>query len=85
MAGMTTTTLSSKGQLVIPTALRRALRLEPGDRLRVSLQDGRLVLEPEQAQPARLMKERGRRVLVAPPSAPAMTTGEVKKLLSDFP
>ncbi|MBI2217043.1 MAG: AbrB/MazE/SpoVT family DNA-binding domain-containing protein [Candidatus Rokubacteria bacterium] len=82
---MTTTTLSSKGQLVIPTALRRALHLKPGARLRVSVERGRLVLEPERAQPARLVKERRRRVLVAPPGAPAMTTAEVKRLLSEFP
>jgi AbrB family looped-hinge helix DNA binding protein len=82
---MPTTTLSSRGQLVIPMAFRRALRLKPGDRLRVSVQGGRLVLEPEHAQPAHLVKERGRRVLVAPRGAPTMTTEEVKKLLADFP
>jgi hypothetical protein len=44
-----------------------------------------LVLAPEHARPARLVQERERPVLVAPPGAPAMTVAEVKKLLSEFP
>jgi AbrB family looped-hinge helix DNA binding protein len=77
--------LSSKGQLVIPRELRQALHLKPGDRLRLSLQDGRLVLEPEPAARARLVKERGRRALVAPSDAPPMTPEVVKRLLAEFP
>lgn len=82
---MVTTKLSSKGQLVIPRELRRALHLRAGDRLRVSLQDGRLILEPEHERSARLVTERGRKLLVAPVDAPPMTAAEVKKLLSEFP
>ena len=82
---MATTRLSSKGQVVIPTAVRRALRLETGDRLRISVEGRRLVIEPEQAESARIVKERGRKVLVAPSGAPAMTTAAVRSLLSDFP
>ncbi len=82
---MLTSTLSSRGQLVIPKVFRRALHLKAGSRLRVSLQDGRLVLEPEHGPTARLVKERGRTLLVAPPGAPVMTTQEVKRLLSEFP
>jgi AbrB family looped-hinge helix DNA binding protein len=82
---MAMTRLSSKGQVVIPTAVRRALRLEAGDRLRITVEGRRLVIEPEEAESARLVKERGRRVLVAPASALAMTTAAVKAVLSDFP
>ena len=82
---MITATLSSKGQLVIPGELRRALHLKAGDRLLLSLQDGRLILEPAHHTRARLVKERGRTVLVAPPDAPAMTTDTVRRLLADFP
>jgi len=85
MAPMATTTLSSKGQLVIPKDVRRALRLRAGSRLQVSLHEGRIILEPERETRARLVTERGRRLLVAPPNAPDMTTEEVRKLLADFP
>ncbi len=40
------TTLSSKGQLVLPKAVREALRLQPGDRLSVQIEQGRIILEP---------------------------------------
>ena len=38
--------LSSKGQLVIPKAIREALRLETGTRLDVQLHEGKIILEP---------------------------------------
>lgn len=38
--------LSSKGQLVIPGGVRRALRLEPGARLNLEVIDRKIVLEP---------------------------------------
>jgi AbrB family looped-hinge helix DNA binding protein len=38
--------LSSKGQLVIPKALRRKLGLQAGTRFEVHSQDGKIVLEP---------------------------------------
>jgi antitoxin PrlF len=40
------TRLSSKGQIVIPKALRQALGLRAGTRFRVSMRSGRIVLEP---------------------------------------
>jgi len=43
--------LSSKGQLVIPKAVRRALGLEAGTRFHVQLKDGKIVLEPVQTSP----------------------------------
>ena len=82
---MITATLSSKGQLVIPGALRRALHLKTGDRLLLTLQDGRVILEPVHHTRARPVKERGRTVLVAPPGAPTMTTDAVRRLLAEFP
>jgi len=40
------TTVSSKGQFVIPSDIRAALRIEPGTRISVALEDFRIVLEP---------------------------------------
>ena len=38
--------LSSKGQLVIPKAIRKALALRTGTRFEVHLEEGRIILEP---------------------------------------
>ncbi|MEO5886783.1 MAG: AbrB/MazE/SpoVT family DNA-binding domain-containing protein [Anaerolineales bacterium] len=38
--------LSSKGQLVIPKAIRESLRLKNGDQFQVRVIDGKIVLEP---------------------------------------
>ena len=49
---MSTTTLTSKGQLTLPKRLRERLSLKPGDRLRVTAdRQGRIVLarEPREA------------------------------------
>jgi AbrB family looped-hinge helix DNA binding protein len=44
--------LSSKGQLVIPGAVRRALRLSPGTELNLEVVDKKIILAPvETASP----------------------------------
>lgn len=43
---MTMVKLSSKGQLVIPRAIRQALGLGPGTQFQVQIEGGRIVLEP---------------------------------------
>lgn len=78
-------TLSTKGQLVIPTRYRKALHLQPGDKVAFRLEGERLVLQREEPAGARLVKKNGRTVLVAPPGAPPMTTETIKALLADFP
>lgn len=40
------TTLSSKGQLVLPSAARRRLRLSHGERLSVEFREGGIFLRP---------------------------------------
>ena len=42
-----TVTLSSKGQLVIPKAIRKALALKPGTRFEVELDGQQIVLKPQ--------------------------------------
>lgn len=43
---MHTASLSSKGQIIIPKVLRNELNLTPGMRFELSIDAGRLVLEP---------------------------------------
>jgi AbrB family looped-hinge helix DNA binding protein len=40
------TRVSTKGQMVIPAAMRRELGIEPGTRVAVRLEGGRLVVDP---------------------------------------
>ncbi len=40
-------TVSSKGQLVIPAAIRQELGIEPGTRVAVRLEGTNVILEPE--------------------------------------
>lgn len=82
---MRTATLSSKGQLVIPTRLRAALHLRAGDRVSLELAGEKLILKRADAARARLIKQRGRNLLVAPPGAPPMNVETVKAILADFP
>jgi len=82
---MNTATLSTKGQLVIPSKIRRALHLQPGDTVKFALEGQRLVIEAAHTARARLVKDRGRMVLEAPAGAPPITTESVKALLADFP
>jgi AbrB family looped-hinge helix DNA binding protein len=39
-------TVSTKGQLVIPSQMRDALGIEPGDRVALTLEDGAILLRP---------------------------------------
>jgi len=40
------TTISTKGQLVIPARMRAALGIEPGDHVALTLEDGAILLRP---------------------------------------
>jgi len=40
------TTVSTKGQLVIPAEMRESLGIHPGTRIAISLNGARIVLEP---------------------------------------
>lgn len=81
---MATATLSTKGQLVIPNRFRKALNLEPGDKVSLSLDGEKLVLQRDSPGRARLMRGKfGRPVLVAPPGAPPMTPERVKAILEE--
>ena len=83
---VSTATLSTKGQLVIPSRFRAAMHLQPGDQVSFSLEGDRLVISRATPSKARLVENRkGRKVLIAPMDAPPMTTDSVKAILADFP
>jgi AbrB family looped-hinge helix DNA binding protein len=83
---MSSSTLSAKGQLVIPTQYRRALNLRPGDKVEVTLEGRRLILERRSPRAAKLTRGRfGRPVLVSAPNAPKITTETVNAILDDLP
>ena len=48
---MLTTTVTSKGQVVIPASLRRKFRLQKGAKLGVSEEDGRIVMKVLEGEP----------------------------------
>ena len=60
---MAATTVSSKGQVVIPRALREKYKLTPGTRLDVSESDEGLVLAPLKQAPSLRRRQAGWRTL----------------------
>jgi AbrB family looped-hinge helix DNA binding protein len=82
---MSSSRLSTKGQLVIPARFRKALNLRPGDKVEMELEDRGLVLRRESQRAARLKRGKfGRPVLVAAEGAPPMTTEAVTALLEEL-
>lgn len=81
----TTATILTQGHLVIPERILEALQLHAGNRLALSVEGDKLVLQRERPTPARLIEKDGRKLLEAPPDAPPMTPETVKALLTDFP
>lgn len=78
-----TTTLSSKGQVVIPLSIRNKLGLPEGATISCEIVDGKIVLDPNpNRERARLAEEDGQPVLVPPVGAPEITPELVKEILS---
>jgi AbrB family looped-hinge helix DNA binding protein len=83
------TRVSTKGQVVLPSPVRRKLALAPGDPLDVSIESGRVVLTPRRTR-ARKPKiiidpVTGLPALTAGPDAPRLTSKQVEEILSGFP
>ena len=84
-----TTTLSSKGQVVLPAAVRRRLGLRPGTSFRCTVKGGGIVLTPDTVRPARVRygraKDSGLVYVIAPPGAPVVTSEQIAAAMEDFP
>ena len=79
-----TTTLSSKGQVVIPLEIRKRLGLSTGTVISCYLQDGRIILDPlQKATSARFISKDKYVALEAPEGAPEMTPERIKEILSE--
>jgi len=83
------TKVSTKGQVVLPSALREKLGLRPGDPLDARVEGGSIVLTPKQRRrrKARIVVDprTGLAVLTAGPGAPILKSKQVKDILSEFP
>ena len=83
------TTLSTKGQVVLPRAARSQLGLTPGTRFTCIVREGEIILKPEIQRPrkARILKSKvtGLPVIVPPPGTPPLTSEAVKYALTDSP
>ncbi len=80
-----TTTLSSKGQIVIPLEIRNYLGLPTGAQIECTLENGRIILTPvAPSSHARLITEQDYIALDAPDGAPSMTPKRVKEILSEL-
>lgn len=86
---MTTTVLSSKGQVVLPRLVRSKLHLAPGTKFRCEIQGDSVILTPE--HPRRKTREHvidpltGLRVTKAFEDAEPVTSEMIGALLKDFP
>jgi AbrB family looped-hinge helix DNA binding protein len=84
-----TTKLSTKGQVVLPQALRRKLNLRAGDTFETKIEGGRIVLVPtkKRARKGRIVRDpiTGLPALSAGPGAPVLTSEQVAEILADFP
>ncbi len=82
-------TVSTKGQVVVPSRIRRKLGLQPGDSLEARVEGQHIVLTPRKVRPrkARIIQDpvTGLPVLTAGPKAPKLTSADVREILADFP
>jgi len=83
------TRISTKGQVVLPSRIRRKLGLRPGDPLDAKVERGKVVLTPrrKRSRKSKIVIDplTGLPALTAGPDAPILTSEEVEELLSDFP
>jgi len=84
-----TTKVSSKGQVVLPSPIRRKLRIEAGDPLDARIEGEHIVLIPlrkaKRKPRIRISKVTGMPVISLGPGAAKVTSEWVREMLADFP
>lgn len=83
-----TTTLSSKGQVVLPKQARALLQLRPGIKFICKVQGGSIVLTPENpvTEPPRLINHAKSGLhITKSPSSTKVTNEDVRAAMLDFP
>lgn len=83
------TRVSTKGQVVLPAAIRRKLGIRAGDPLNISVEQDRIVLTApvKKKYEAKIIQDpiTGFPVIDLGPDAPVLTSEMVRELLVDFP
>jgi AbrB family looped-hinge helix DNA binding protein len=83
------TTISTKGQVVLPSTIRRKLGLRAGDPLDAKIEGERIILTPRRIRSRRVAVVAdpitGLPVLSAGSDAPPLSSKQVRELLSEFP
>jgi len=83
------TKISTKGQVVLPSPIRRRFGLQAGDPLDAKVEGKRIVLTPrkKRARKAKIVIDpvSGFPAVTLGPGAPVLSHKEVKEMLSDFP
>jgi len=83
------TKVSSKGQVVLPIAIRNKLRIKEGDPLDAKIEGDHILLIPKKRakRKGRIIKDpvTGMPVLTFGPGAPVITSEWVARMMEDFP
>lgn len=85
------TTVTDKGEVIIPVSMRRRLGIKPGDRLNADIKDQNIILSPRPEQKkikrARIITDpiTGLPVIDVGEDAPILTSEMVREMLADFP
>jgi AbrB family looped-hinge helix DNA binding protein len=83
------TKVSTKGQVVLPQAIRDRMNLRAGDALEARIEGERIILVPrkKRSRKGRIVKDplTGLPVLTAGPGAPKLTSKQVAEILAEFP
>lgn len=83
------TTLSTKGQIVLPQGARQKLALRPGTKFACRVANGSIVLTPKTPPPGRprLVHDRasGLTITQGPANSPTVTGEQVRAILAEFP
>jgi AbrB family looped-hinge helix DNA binding protein len=83
------TRVSTKGQIVIPRAVREKLELRPGDSLETRVEENRIILVPTRTRSRKphILRDliTGLPVLSSGRNAPPLTSKRVAEILAEFP